>query len=158
MNVLKSRWSGLQAREQQVLRIGAVILGLLLIYLLIVDPVYSGRKNAEQRLQATREAVSVMQGQAADLMASTATSQAQGSGSLLTRIESSAEKQGLRNALRRLQPSGNDQMQVSLEGASYTQLIQWLGDLDQQGIRAIRADIQLDSQSDLLEVQLLLVR
>jgi len=158
MNALKSRWSGLQTREQQVLRFGAIILALLLAYLLVIDPVYSGRENAKQRLQATREAVSVMQSQAADLMASSVTAQTSGSGSLLTLIESSAEERGLRDALRRLQPTGNDQMQVSLEGASYAQLIQWLGDLDEQGVRAIRADIQLDNQTDLLEVQLLLAR
>lgn len=156
INSLKSRWSGLQTREQQVLRLGAIIVGLLLAYLLIVDPVYSGLEDAEQRLQATSEALSVMQGQAADLKASSATSRNPGSGSLLAQVESSAEQQGLRSALKRLQPGGNDQIQVSLEGASYVQLMQWLADLDQQGVRAIRVDIQADRQSDLLEVQLLL--
>lgn len=158
INSLKSRWSGLQTREQQVLRLGAIIVGLLLAYLLIVDPVYSGLEDAEQRLQATSEALSVMQGQAADLKASSATSRNPGSGSLLAQVESSAEQQGLRSALKRLQPGGNDQIQVSLEGASYVQLMQWLADLDQQGVRAIRVDIQADRQSDLLEVQLLLAR
>jgi type II secretory pathway component PulM len=77
---------------------------------------------------------------------------------LLTQVESSAQQQGLRNALQRLQPSGDDQIQVSLEGASYTQLIQWLSSLHQSGVRAQRVDIQLDRASDLLGVQLVLAR
>jgi type II secretory pathway component PulM len=76
----------------------------------------------------------------------------------LTQVESSAQQQGLRSALKRLQPSGEDQIQVSLEGASYTQLIEWLSNLNQSGVRAQRVDVQLDRTSDLLAVQLVLAR
>ena len=158
INSLKSRWNGLQTREQQILRYSAVVLGLLLSYLLIIDPVYSSRADAEQRLQSTREAFSVAQQQALDLKASSSNPGAPGSGSLLTQVESSAQKEGLRSALKRLQPSGNDQIQVSLEGASYQQVIQWLSNLTEQGVKAQRVDIQLDRKSDLLAVQLLLTR
>ena len=88
-------------------------------------------------------------------MTDTATSN---SGSLLTRVESSAQQQGLRDALKRLQPSGDNQIQVSLEGASYEQLMQWLSSLRLQGVRAQRVDIQQERNSDLLGAQLLLVR
>ena len=158
IDLLKSRWHGLQTREQQILRYSAVILGVLLFYLLIIDPVYSGRDNAEQRLRSAQEAFSVAQRQASDLKAALSHPGASESGSLLTEVESSAQQQGLRNALRRLQPSGNDQIQVSLEGASYDQLVQWLSSLHQQGVRAQRVDIQLDRTTDLLGVQLLLAR
>jgi len=155
---LKSRWNGLQTREQQILRYSAVVLGLLLSYLLIIDPVYSSRDEAEQRLQSTREAFSVVQQQALDLKASLSNPGTPGSGSLLTQVESSAQQKGLRSALKRLQPSGNDQIQVNLEGASYQQIMQWLSNLNQQGVKAQRVDIQLDRKSDLLAVQLLLTR
>ena len=158
INSLKSRWYGLQAREQRVLRVSAIILSLLLFYVLIIDPVYSGHVSAEQRLQSTREAFSVAQQQAFDLKASLTTTQASKSGSLLTQVESSAQQEGLRGALKRMQPSGNDQIQVSLEGASYQQIMQWLSTLHQQGVRAQRVDIQVDRNSDLLGVQLLLAR
>jgi len=158
INSFKSRWYGLQIREQQILRSSAIILGLLLFYLLIIDPVYSGRDNAEQKLHSTQEAFSVMQQQAFDLKASLPNPRISGSGSLLTQVESSAQKEGLRNALKRLQPSGNNQIQVSLEGASYTQIMQWLSKLHHQGVRAQQVDIQVDRKSDLLAVQLLLAR
>jgi type II secretory pathway component PulM len=158
INSLKSRWNGLQTREQQILRRSAIILGLLLFYLLIIDPVYSGRDNAEQRLHSTHEAFSVMQQQAFDLKAALSNTGVSGSGSLLTQVESSAQKEGLRNALKRLQPSGNNQIQVSLEGASYQQILQLLSNLHFQGIKAQRVDIQVDRKSDLLGVQLLLTR
>ena len=154
----KARWDGLQPREQHILRLGAILLGLLLVYLFIIDPVYSGRDEAEQRMRSAREAYSVAQRQALDLKAASTNPGTTASGSLLTRVESSAEQQGLRDALERMQPSGEDQIQVSLEGASYDQLIKWLGDLNQQGIRAQRVDIQPDRTSDLLGVQLLLTR
>ena len=158
INSFKSRWYGLQTREQQILRRSAVVVGLLLFYLLIIDPVYSGRDNAEQRLHSTREAFSVMQQQAFDLKASLSNPGISDSGSLLTLVESSAQKEGLRTALKRLQPGGNNQIQVSLEGASYKQLMQWLSNLHHQGVKAQRVDIQVDRKSDLLAVQLLLAR
>lgn len=158
VNSLKSRWDGLQAREQQILRYSAVILGLALFYLLIIDPVYSGRDDAEQRLQSTQEAFSVAQQQAFDLKAALSNPKTSESGSFLTQVESSAQQEGLRSALKRLQPSGNNQIQVSLEGASYQQIMQWLSNLHRQGVRAQRVDIQVDRKSDLLGVQLLLAR
>lgn len=158
VEILKGRWHGLQAREQQVLRIGAAIFGLLLIYLFVIDPVYTGRIDAEQRLQATRQAFAIAQQQASDLKSSSPGAGVPLSGSLLTRVESSAQQAGLRGALKRLQPGGNDQIQVSLEGASYQQVMQWLNKLRLEGIRAQRVDIQVDRQSDLLQVQLVLVR
>ena len=158
INSFKSRWYGLQPREQHILRLSAVILGLALFYLLIIDPLYSGRDNAEQRLRSTQEAFSVMQQQAFDLKASLSNPRIPGSGSLLTQVESSAQKEGLRSALKRLQPSGSNQIQVSLEGASYEQIMQWLSNLRHQGVRAQRVDIQVDRKSELLEVQLLLAR
>jgi len=158
VRLFKSRWDGLQTREQQILRYSAVVLGLLLFYLLIVDPVYSGRDTAEQRLRSAQEAYSVAQRQASDLKASASNPGTSASGSLLTQVESSAQQQGLRSALKRLQPSGDHQIQVSLEGASYDQLVQWLSSLHQQGVRAERVDIQLDRATELLGVQLLLAR
>jgi type II secretory pathway component PulM len=158
IQVFKARWDALQAREQQILRFSAVLVALLLFYLLIIDPVYSGRDDAEQRLRSAQEAFSVAQRQALDLKAASSNRETPASGSLLTQVESSAQQQGLRNALKRLQPSGDDQIQVSLEGASYTQLIQWLSSLHQSGVRAQRVDIQLDRASDLLGVQLVLAR
>ena len=70
VNSFKSRWDGLQTREQQILRHSAVILALLLFYMLIIDPIYSSRDDAEQRLQSTQQAFSVVQQQALDLKAS----------------------------------------------------------------------------------------
>jgi len=158
IQTLKDRWEVLQAREQKVLGVGAVIFGLLLIYLFVIGPVYSGRAEAEQRLQATRQAYAVAQQQAGDLKASASGAGIAGTGSLLTMVESSAQKEGLRGALKRLQPSGDDQIQVSLEGASYQQVMQWLSKLRSAGIRAQRVDIQVDRQTDLLQVQLVLAR
>jgi len=156
--VFKARWDGLQPREQQILRFSAVILALLLFYLLVIDPVHSRHDDAEQRLRSAQEAFAVAQRQALDLKAAASDPAAQASGSLLTEVESSAQQQGLRQALKRLQPSGEDQIQVSLEGASYAQLIEWLSNLNQRGVRAQRVDVQLDSTSDLLAVQLVLAR
>ena len=155
---LKNRWSELQLRDQRILRYSAVIVGLLLLYLFVVEPVHSGRDNAEQRLRSAQEAYATAQRHASDLKAAASGAATSNSGSLLTQVESSAQQQGLRETLRRMQPGGDKQIQVSLEGASYSQLMQWLSSLRQQGVRAQRVDIQLDRTSDLLGVQLLLVR
>jgi len=158
LETLKNRWQGLETRDQNVLRYSAVVVGLLLFYLLIVDPVRAGRDAAEERLRSAQEALAVAQRQASDLRRAASNPGTADSGSLLTRVESSAEQQGLRAALKRLQPSGDNQIQISLEGASYDQLMQWLSSLNEQGVRPERVDIQLDRQTGLLGVQLLLAR
>lgn len=158
LEALKTRWSELQPRDQRILRYSAVIAILLLFYLFVIDPVHSSRDNAEQRLRSAQEAYAVAQRQASDLKAAASGSSSSNSGSLLTQVESSAQQQGLRNTLKSLQPSSDNQIQVSLEGASYEQLMQWLSSLRQQGVRAQRVDIQQDRNSELLGVQLLLVR
>lgn len=158
LDAIRERWQGLQPREQRVLLAGAVIFGLLLFYLFIFDPVYSARDEAEQRLQSTREAFAVAQRQASDLKASPAVTAGRVGGSLLAYVESSASNAGLRGALKRLQPGDNNQIQVSLEGASYQQVMQWLNTLRLDGVTTQRVDLQVDRQSDLLQVQLLLAR
>jgi general secretion pathway protein M len=155
---IKGRWSDLQPREQKVLRFGGAVFGLVLVYALIIEPVYSARDEARQNLQATRQALAEMRQQAADLKAMGVNAGGPASGSLLTLVERSIGEQGLRDALDRLQPNGNDQIQVSLDGATYSQLMQWLTGLHGQGVRAQRVDIRVDRDSDLLEVQLLLAR
>lgn len=155
---IKSRWYGLETREQRMLLIGAIILGLMLVYVLIIGPVYSGRDAAEQRLLSTREAFSVAQQQAFDLKTALSNPKTQETGSLLTLVENSAQIEGLRSALKRLQPSGNDQIQVSLEGVSYQQTMKWLSNLHRRGVRVESVDIQVDRRSDSLRVQLLLTR
>ena len=155
---LKNHFNELPARDQRILRYSAVIVGLLLFWLFVVDPVHSSHENAEQRLRSAQEAYAVAQRQASDLKAAASGSSTSNSGSLLTQVESSAQQQGLRNALQRLQPTGDNRIQVSLEGASYEQLMQWLSSLRRQGVRAQRVDIQQDRNSDLLGAQLLLVR
>jgi len=154
----KNRWHDLPESQQRILSLGAVVFGLLLFYLFVIDPVYSGRDAAEQRLHAAHEAYSVMQQQALDLGTFLPNAGSPGSSSLLTEVERSAEQEGLRNALKRLQPGGNNQIQVSLEGASYNQIMQWLRNLHRQGVRARRVDIQVDRKTELLGAQLLLVR
>jgi len=129
----RSRWEGLESRDQTILRYSAVVVGLLLFYLFVVDPINSGRDTAEQRLRSAQEALSVAQRQAFDLKASQTDPKAAESGSLLTEVESSTQQEGLRTALKRLQPSGDNQIQVSLEGASYEQLMRWLASTGHPG-------------------------
>ncbi|MFL0795881.1 MAG: type II secretion system protein M [Cellvibrionaceae bacterium] len=156
-DALLEKWQALPEKDQQILTIGAIVLTPLLIYMLLIEPVHKSRDTALAQRDSARESYETMTKKAAEIKAS-GMGAAVSTGSLLPLIETSAQQQGLRQYLKRLQPSGKEQIQITLEGAGYVPLMRWLDTLRAKGIHPQRADIQLDSKTKRLKAQLLLAR
>ncbi len=154
---LSEKWQALPDKDQQVISLGAIFLTPLLIYMLLIEPIHNSRDAALAQRDSARESYATMSKKAAEIKAS-GMGAAVSTGSLLPLIETSAQQQGLRQYLKRLQPSGQEQIQITLEGAGYVSLMRWLTTLRSKGIHPQRADIQLDNKTNRLKAQLLLAR
>ena len=64
MNAARRFWAGRNARERRILAIGTVLLGVLLCWLLLLEPALDGRAYWLQRLPALRAERAQMQARA----------------------------------------------------------------------------------------------
>jgi len=64
------------------------------------------------------------------------------SGSLLTMVDRSAKKTGISQAVKRIEPTSGGGVQVWLEGATFDNLLLWLGDLRGKGADATSISIE----------------
>ncbi|VAW95103.1 hypothetical protein MNBD_GAMMA20-2415 [hydrothermal vent metagenome] len=139
---MKTWFESLDLRERRMLIIGSVLLGVMLFYLLVWEPLEHGvetlrKSNAEQQtqLQWMQQAVDEVKqlrggsGRPAQL--------AKGQ-SLLSAIDDVARSNQLADALKRVQPDGRERARVWLEGASFDRLVHWVDSLQrQQGVDVV---------------------
>lgn len=126
-------WRRLAPREQRALRVLALVLALLLCYLAIWAPLQ--RSLARLRTDVPRQAseLAVMRAQAAlveELRRQPAP--AAPVGGLSGLVERSSAAHGLRPALTRVDVEGANGVRVQVDGASFTGLLVWLAELQQQ--------------------------
>ena len=128
---MKDWFLALEARERKLVAGGAGILGLLLIYVVIWEPIvgsYFDLKHsvAEQKKdlvwmkQASQE-LKVLQG------SSRSAARGLGGRSLLSVVDQSARSGGLGEAIKRIEPDGTRGVKVWLESAAFDPMIVWLG-------------------------------
>ena len=133
-------WAGLAPRERLILMAGSVVLGLLLVWLAIVEPVARQRADLRSEVTALSADYGWMQQVATEVRrraASQRTGQASsaGNGSVLTLIEVSANATGIRSSMERVQPEGPG-ARLWFDKVSFDALVTWLSELEQrQGLQ-----------------------
>ena len=142
----------LGARERLMLGSGAVVLALLMFYALVWSPFSSGYETLKTRVTAQRDTVVWME-QSAQLLQQLRRSRGPatrglGGKSLLAMTDSTARSNGLGPALKRVEPEGSRNVRVWLEGASFDQLVKWLGTLSATyGIETDSASLERTADS-----------
>lgn len=137
MKQLKLWWASLQPREQQLVSIAAVFLGIGAFYWLLWQPLHHSRITQQQAAENARAQLIWLQTQLPKL--------SQQSGNLrtsasLTEVVSQTSR-NFQVQVSRMQPQ-NEQLQLSLEDIAFDQLLRWLHELQyQHGIRLIQLDI-----------------
>jgi general secretion pathway protein M len=126
-------WNAREPREQRVLGVGAVIAVLVLAWSVIWHPLSASLDALQARVSAQRADLAGMQ-QAAARVATLRGQGARAKGerqgkSLLALADASARGNQLGNALKRVEPLGPKSVRVSLEGAAFDSLIDWLDGL-----------------------------
>jgi general secretion pathway protein M len=130
---LRDFWQARDARERRVLGIGAALGVLLLGWAFVWYPLAVSRVNLRERVQAQRADLATMRAGAArvgELRGQGVRAKAERQGkSLLALADASARGQQLGNALKRVEPLGPKSVRVSLEGASFDSIAEWLDGL-----------------------------
>lgn len=130
---LRAWWQARDAREQRVLGIGGLAALLLLGWAFVWHPLSASRTSLRERVAAQRADLAAMRAAAArvgDLRGQGARAKAERMGkSLLALADASARGQQLGNALKRVEPLGPKSVRVSLEGASFDSIAEWLDGL-----------------------------
>jgi general secretion pathway protein M len=123
---LRERFTGLRARDRQMLVGGALVVLVLLTWAWAVDPLLKQRARLRADLPTQRAALAEMRAQVASLKANATTSAAQAvqpiPGSLLSFIDTQARAAGLGDALKRLEPAGEQAVRLTLERAEFERL------------------------------------
>jgi len=153
----RARWNALGARERRVASALAVFLGAALFYLLVWSPVESGLAKARTRLASVQAQLARVQEQAAVVASVRATPRVTPPTNLVAALGQAAERQGLRQQLKRVDAEGANAVRVQIEGASFQSLTAWLVELQQQlGLRAESATLERQTNPGTVSGRMLL--
>jgi general secretion pathway protein M len=155
---LRAWWSGLAERERRVLGAGGVVLGAVILYLAVWEPLANARHQQHADLAAARALAVQLEVLAAS--GPRGAGPAAGAGqSLLAVIDQSSKASALTKPPTRLQPEGDDTVRIWLDDVPFDVLLRWLGELQSRyGVRVDNADIERESGPGLVNARLTLVR
>ena len=145
MNALRAFWAGLSPRDQRVLMLGGLVLGAILIWLMIWEPLREARDAARSRVAAAATDLAAMRAAVPQLRAleGSAASAVRDGRSLLALVDATARTSGVGEALLRVEPVAGGQVRVYFESAGFDVLVAWLEELEaQQGVRTGDVSIQ----------------
>jgi general secretion pathway protein M len=127
---MKDWLAGLEPRERMLVYAAAVVVGVLLVYAIFIQPLYSKYDKLVDSVDQQRETVQWMQQNAVTIRQLKGAGPAAGQGlagrSLLSVADSEARTARLGPALKRVEPEGEDAVRVWLDGASFDELVAWL--------------------------------
>lgn len=160
---LKLWFSSLPQKEQwMVSGTGALIL-ITLFYLIIWEPVHVGLQEEQQKQQSQKEILYWMQQAATEV----GTLRASGNrGSIRDKnkpvtlvIEQAINNAGLKSSVKKIESSGTDGTRVTLNEASFNQMLVWLNTLStHNGIQVVSANIERSGKPGLADARLSLER
>jgi general secretion pathway protein M len=129
MNTLRTWFNGLQQREQRVVAIGAVVLGLIVLVGGILMPLQSAVSTAVRANANKREDLEWMRVNAPEIRATGFALPADTGEAPVVLVDRVGREAGLSSALRGTQPNATG-VRVQLEAASFDTMITWLDTLD----------------------------
>jgi general secretion pathway protein M len=139
----RARWKALGARERRVASVLAVSLSAALFYLLVWSPVENGVVKARTRLASVQTQLARVQEQAAQVASVRAAPRVTLPGNPAAAVGKAAERQGLREQLKRVDAEGANAVRLQIEDAPFQALMSWLVELQQQfGLRAESATLE----------------
>ena len=120
---LEAWYGALNAREQLIVRVGAIAAAVLIV-LGIVLRLHGAVQAAEKRLAAKRADAAYIKSVLPELRA--APQPAPGGQSLVTVVDRTTRDQGLATSLKTTEPSGISGVRARFEGAPFDALVNWL--------------------------------
>lgn len=154
-------WNSLVPRERIFILGGGILLAVFLIFWMGLRPLFVHSATTTQRV-AQKETLLADLRAASALLANrpaTDTRLPAADESLVVIVDRSSREAGLAGALKRNQPVGNDGIRVRFEGASFDQIMAWLGTLNASyGIDIESAAFESASEPGIVQASLTLKR
>ena len=154
---------GLAPRERVIVTAGAALLLLTILFLGIWEPLTKAHHQREQDLLSARalaQRLEVLGAEVQKMRASGAGGAiAGGETTLLTAVDQASKSGTLNKPLSRIQPEGDNEVRVWLDGVAFDALLRWIGELEgRYGISVQTVDIEKDAVPGQVNVHLSLVR
>lgn len=150
---MKDWWLDRTSRERVILACGAFIVLITFLWLLLWAPVIEQQKAISVRIQTQRTTLAQL-AEARALQTATGTlTQQQTSArapgiSLLSLVDQGMRMAGLAAAIRRIEPISNNTVNIVLEQAVYTRLLNWLEEIaTQQNIAIVEFTMDRGNQA-----------
>jgi general secretion pathway protein M len=157
---MKVWWAGLQPRERAILAGGAVVLGILVLWMGIWEPIAEERGKLRTEVSGLATDLAWMQ-QVSDQVRRRAAQQgSQGAGraaggSVLTLVEVSATAAGIRQSIERVQPEGQG-ARLWFDQVGFDALINWLAELEgRHGLQVSQLAVDVSADTGTVSARLL---
>lgn len=161
---MKQWWQQRNPREQRLLSVGAVVLGLAIVVGGIYLPLLRARDEARTQVQQAELDLLASRRYAAQLGATpgptSVVSPVTGPDrSLMARVDEGLRDAGLSSVLSRIEPDGDGRVRLWLEEASFDTVVAWLEGLtDRARVKVIDASVDRSEGPGLVRVRLTLER
>jgi general secretion pathway protein M len=130
MNKLRAWYASLQPREQRVVAIGAVALGLIILVGGILLPLQSAVSRAVLGTETRRDDLAWMRVNAPEIRARGGEIPADTGEAPVVLVDRVGRESGVGSALRGTQPNTTGGVRVQLEAAPFDTMLVWLDNLD----------------------------
>ena len=152
----KAKWNALGAPERRAASVLGVFLGIVLFYLLIWLPVEAGLSRSQARLVSVQSQLAQVQSQAALVGSLRAAPRSEPPADAASAVQEAAERNGLREAVKRVDAEGARGARVQIEAAPFPALMSLLVDLQRAGLRAENASFDRNAKPGTVNARLLL--
>jgi general secretion pathway protein M len=130
LNKLKAWYAKLEAREQRVVAVGGIAVGLLVLFGGILWPLESAVSTAVKTTETRRDDLAWMRSNAPEIQAGAGAVRVPRGEPPVVVVDRVGREAGLGSSLRGTQPSPMG-VRVQLEAAPFDVLIAWLANLDE---------------------------
>ncbi len=134
---MREWWDSLQAKERLMAVIGAIFIGIAILYLVVWSPIANSRDHKKMRVENKRETLLWMSQKRQEVehlkrINPNLFNQATDNRSLLAIVDTGAKQMGIRSSITRIDPNGENNAQIWLEDMSFDYLIVLLGELERR--------------------------
>jgi general secretion pathway protein M len=156
-------YQGLQQRERQLVLAASAVIVITLLYLTIWEPIHKGVEAQTQKYQTQIDILDWMQTAATEVRALQASGAANkrtnSSQPVSLLVEKSAATAGLKPYLRKLESTSDKGARVTIDDASFDQILLWLSTLQTQyGISVSSANIDRADKAGAINARMTLDR
>lgn len=144
-------------RDRIALRLLSFFLGVVAVYVVVIDPMIDRREAAERRLQDERALLEWLRSHESSVSAPGSAGEQAGAPDqpIATVVNTTAQENKL--TIRRYEPAGEDGIRVWLEGVPFNAVVKWLFQLEgSHGIRAAEFTIEREGEAGMVSARLTL--